>query len=89
MAAQAGLCLAWSETLEDTFSRDEAQVFCTIFVHQNDTSPEETVAYATRSREKAIECEFGDNCERRILEHLIMTIEDQDLIKNVSGKSGH
>ena len=27
MAAQAGLCLAWSETPEDTFSRDEAHMF--------------------------------------------------------------
>ena len=27
MAAQAGLCLAWSETPEDTFSRVVAQVY--------------------------------------------------------------
>ena len=27
MAAQASLCLAWSETPEDTFSRDEAQMY--------------------------------------------------------------
>ena len=27
MAAQAGLCLAWSETPEDTFCHDEAQIF--------------------------------------------------------------
>ena len=26
MAAQAGLCLAWSETPEDTFSHDEAHM---------------------------------------------------------------
>ena len=26
VAAQAGLCLAWSETPEDTFSHDEAHV---------------------------------------------------------------
>ena len=26
VAAQAGLCLAWSETPEDTFSNDEAQM---------------------------------------------------------------
>ena len=27
VAAQAGLCLAWSETPEDTFSRDEAHFY--------------------------------------------------------------
>ena len=27
MAAQAGLCQAWSETPEDTFSHDEAHMF--------------------------------------------------------------
>ena len=27
VAAQAGLCLAWSESLEDTFSRDEAHIY--------------------------------------------------------------
>ena len=39
MAAQAGLCLAWSETPEDTFSYDEAQLskflsynICTVMV---------------------------------------------------------
>ena len=26
VAAQAGFCLAWSETLEDTFCHDEAQL---------------------------------------------------------------
>ena len=31
MAAQAGLCLAWSETPEDTFSHDEAQLL--LFFH--------------------------------------------------------
>ena len=27
MAVQASLCLAWSETPKDSFSRDEAQIF--------------------------------------------------------------
>ena len=27
MAAQAGLCLAWSETPEDTFSRGAAKIY--------------------------------------------------------------
>ena len=27
VAAQAGLCLAWSETPEDTFCHDEAQLY--------------------------------------------------------------
>ena len=35
MAAQADLCLAWSETPEDTFSHDEAQLFMfSLFVLQ-------------------------------------------------------
>ena len=31
VAAQAGLCLAWSETLEDTFCHGVAQVFVKFF----------------------------------------------------------
>ena len=30
VAAQAGLCLAWSETAEDTFCHVVAQIFCDI-----------------------------------------------------------
>ena len=34
---------------------------------------ETTDAYATRLREKAHDCDFGSNCDDRILEHLIQT----------------
>ena len=30
MAAQVGLCLAWSETFEDTFSRGAAQIYMNV-----------------------------------------------------------
>ena len=44
---------------------------------------ETTVTYATRLREKAQDCEFGDvsQCDERILEHLIQTIENESLIQ--------
>ena len=44
------------------------------------TPGERTVAYGTRLREKASECDFGDSCEDRILEHLIQTVDNQTLI---------
>ena len=44
-------------------------------------SYESIVAYAARMREKARDCEFGDQADDRILEHLIQTIKDNDLIK--------
>ena len=31
VAVQAGLCLAWSETPEDTFCHDEAPIYCSYF----------------------------------------------------------
>ena len=37
MAAQAGLCLVWSETPEDTFSRDEAHKYAHLFVQTHIT----------------------------------------------------
>ena len=48
---------------------------------------ETTVAYATRLREKAHDCDFGTNCDERILEHLIQTIENQVLIQKCISKS--
>ena len=47
---------------------------------------EATVAYATRLREKAHECEFSDTYDERILEHLIQTIEIQQLIQKCISK---
>ena len=48
---------------------------------------ETTVAYATRLREKAHDCDFGSNCDDRILEHLIQTIENKILIQKCISKS--
>ena len=47
---------------------------------------ETTVAYATRLRQEAYECDFGDNTEERILEHLIQTIENELLIQRCLSK---
>ena len=44
---------------------------------------ETTVAYAARQREKAHDCDFGTNQIERILAHLIQTIENQTLFKQV------
>ena len=52
-----------------------------LFLKMRPRARERTVAYATRLREQANECEFGDNCEERLLEHLIMTVENQELIR--------
>ena len=41
---------------------------------------ETTIAYATRLREKATDCDFS-NEDDRILEHIIQTTENQSLIK--------
>ena len=42
---------------------------------------ERTVAYAARLREKAEECEFGGNYEERLLEQLIVTVRNDNLIQ--------
>ena len=47
---------------------------------------EATVSYAARLREKAYECEFGNTFDDRILEHLIQTIENQQLIQRCISK---
>ena len=44
------------------------------------TPGERTVSYGTQLREKASECDFGDSCEDRILEHLIQTVDNETLI---------
>ena len=46
-------------------------------MHSNET----VVNYAARMREKAKDCEFGDQLDDRILEHLIQTVQNEDLIK--------
>ena len=44
-------------------------------------SNESIISYAARMREKAKECEFSEQLDDRILEHLIQTIPNEDLIK--------
>ena len=58
-----------------------------IFLKTRPEAGEATVAYATRLREKAHECEFGDTNDERILEHLIQTIENQQIIQKCISKS--
>ena len=58
-----------------------------IFLKTRPEAGEATVAYATRLREKAHECEFGDTNDERILEHLIQTIENEQLIQKCISKS--
>lgn len=41
---------------------------------------ETITVYAMRLKEQAESCEFGDNREDRILEQLIQTIEDSEMI---------
>ena len=52
-----------------------------IFLKSRPEAGETIVAYATRSREKAHQCDFGSSNDDRILEHLIQTIENQYLIQ--------
>ena len=58
-----------------------------IFLKTRPEAGEATVAYATRLREKAHECEFGDTNDEIILEHLIQTIENEQLIQKCISKS--
>lgn len=57
-----------------------------IFLKMRPIAGETTITYATRLREKAQECEFGDTCDERILEHLIQTIENESLIQRCISK---
>ena len=51
------------------------------FSKQRPGEGESVVAYAARLREKSKDCEFGEQTNDRILEHLIQTVRDNDLIK--------
>ena len=61
-----------------------------MFLKMRPQVKETTVAYATRLREKAHDCDFKSSHDERILEHLIQTIENQTLIfKNAYQNPGH
>ena len=51
------------------------------FNKQKQIEGESVVTYAARLREKSQDCEFGEQTEDRILEHLIQTIKDSELVK--------
>ena len=51
------------------------------FNKQKQIEGESVVIYAARLREKSQDCEFGEQTEDRILEHLIQTIKDSELVK--------
>ena len=51
------------------------------FSKQQQEPGESIVSYTARLRAKAKDCEFGDQTNDRILEQLIQTIKDNDLIK--------
>ena len=53
-----------------------------MFLKMRPQSGESTVSYAARLREKAKNCDFHDNDER-ILEHIIQTTENQELVRKV------
>ena len=48
---------------------------------------ESTSSYAARLREKAIDCEFGNTHDDRILEHIIQTIDNKTLIQKSINKA--
>ena len=56
MAAQAGLCLAWSETPEDTFCRVVAQLLLLQVIYFNDF-------YYFISEKHLVRCERYDNSD--------------------------
>ena len=58
-----------------------------MFLEMRPGREETTVAYATRLREKAHDCNFGSNYDERILEHLIKTIENSVLIQKCISKA--
>ena len=51
VAVEASLCLVWSETLEDTFSRDEAQI---INSDQKDSSNWEHTHHSVLSHSQSV-----------------------------------
>ena len=58
-----------------------------LFLKLRPEREESTVAYATHLREKTCDCNFGVNCDERILEHLIQTNENSTLIEKCISKS--
>ena len=49
------------------------------FSKQRPIEGESVITYAARLREKSKDCEFGEQTDDRILEHLIQTVKDSEL----------
>ena len=58
-----------------------------IFLKMRPQKAESTISYATRLREKSRDCDFGINCDERILEQLIQTTENSMLVQKCISKS--
>ena len=56
-----------------------------LFLKTRPYSGESTISYAARLREKAVNCEFH-NCDERILEHIIQTTDNGELVRKVLHK---
>ena len=52
-----------------------------MFIKMRPKPRERIMTYYTRLREQADECDFNDSCEDRILEHLIQTVKNPQLIQ--------
>ena len=55
-----------------------------IFLKMKPQHGEGTASYTARLREKASDCDFGNTCENRILEHLVQTSENQSLVQKTN-----
>ena len=58
-----------------------------LFLKMRPRVGETTSAYAAGLREKAKECEFGNTCDERILEHIIQTIDNKKLIEKAISRT--
>ncbi|XP_053376601.1 uncharacterized protein LOC123533440 [Mercenaria mercenaria] len=69
--------------LTDYFAPKKNIHFCRyVFLKTRPQPGENTVSYAARLREKAKNCDFHD-CDERILEHIIQTTENEELVRKV------
>ena len=57
-----------------------------LFLKLRPNQKKTVAAYATRLREKANECKFEENSDKRILEHLIQTTHNRTLIQKATNK---
>ena len=57
-----------------------------MFLKMKPTEGETTTAYTARLRGKSAHCEFGDTEKERILEHLIETLNNENLVLKTINK---